>query len=114
MDYSKIALRFANYIKSRGKTVYIIRKTETGGEPWNPTTSDSTPIEIKAIQANYKKSEIDGALILKNDKKYIVTSENEIKISDKIRDGVHDLSVVDVTPVAPGGITILSILQVRK
>jgi|GEM_PF-6124181 len=112
MDFTGTAHRMKKYIHKNGKPLSLKTETVTGGDEWNPTTTTETK-SIIGIQSTFQKGEIDGSIIQNNDKKYIVSNEYEISTTDKLIDGTTEFSIINADPVAPGGTTILYIVQAR-
>ena len=112
MNFTGTAHRMKKYIHKNGKVLMLKTQVVTGGDDWNPTTTTETK-SIIGIQSAFQKGEVDGSIIQSNDKKYIVSNEYEISTTDKLIDGTTEFSIINADPVAPGGTTILYIVQAR-
>ena len=95
-----------------GRTIFIVSTVKTGSA-YNPIISENTKA-IKAIQKNYKNSEIDGSLIQSDDKRFLIYSTDAISTENKILDDGIKYSIVNVRTVMPGDTNIIYEIQARK
>ena len=113
-DYSRAVATAKRLIARFGKEATLVGRTETG-DPWRPVITDVDTTVIVAVMA-YKKHEIDGTMILAEDRKVYVSTEGvtgapvpgmKLEI-DGIRYGI-----VQVMPMQPGPVVVYWEAQVR-
>lgn len=124
-NYARSKATADRLIKRFGKTTttQLIPPPTKSGDPFNPTMSDGTPLNVNAVVLDYTTKEIDGSRILSGDRKvYVaigntdvqVTPEWRIKIKMKGDASAKEYAIIGpVKPLEPGDVTLLWELQVR-
>ena len=107
--FAKLATRL---IDKHGRACQLQGYTETGTS-YNPTRTADTPIDIKAVQTRFKLSEIDGDLIQRTDKLFLVDAQIEPTNDMRFRDGSIDYEIKNVEAVKPGETNCLYKVQCR-
>lgn len=113
-DYSRSRATADRLIKRFGQTG-AIRRTTTGGDPWDTITTE-TDYDCTLVVLDYRQSNIDGTLIQQNDKHVLVSAvglEIEPNTSDKLVLAGQPLQIIKASPLAPGGTTVLFDIQAR-
>lgn len=107
-NYNKIAQTGQKLIQKFGYNA-VIRRT---------VDSVDTDFSVTIVMLEYHPQARDGALILQNDRKALLsaigltfTPDPE---TDKLIEGSHGLQIVTVTPTSPAGVPLLYELQVRR
>lgn len=94
--------------------------TRTGGASFNPTTGSytggsTTTITSKAVRLNYRKGEIDGEMVQRDDARmYFEAGNGAPEIDDNILFDSENYRVMDVTTIAPSDTDVLYELQLRR
>lgn len=104
-----------------GKGQRISLRKQTAGA-YNPATgtaglSSSTYTGIPAAVLGYKNAEIDGTLILKGDKKVLMSADSLAVAPEKddvLSIGGVDHAIKDVEHIAPGGVNVIFKIQARR
>lgn len=92
-----------------------IRRTETSGDPWDPSTSD-TDYPCTLVALDYDQKDVDGTLIKSTDKKvYVATKGLPIQptTTDKVIIGGAVSAIVQAKPLNPAGTVVYFELQAR-
>lgn len=113
-DYSGLKGTAETLIAKFGQTMYLMRSTATGS--YNPTIS-TTSYAATGVLTEYAIRERDGTLIRVNDKKAIISTESLAIVpnnEDKLKVGGVTHEIIDVSPLSPGGTTLIYKMQVRK
>jgi hypothetical protein len=99
---------------SSSEKVYIVKKTETGGnDPLNPATVTTETIElVSAIFTEYDTNSIDGN-IQAGDRKLVSNNDVPVVIGETITQGSTSYIVIDVDTKAPTSDVLAYISQVR-
>lgn len=104
-------------IKKFGKAITFTR--DDGTSVLDPVTGQYTggsPINISGygIQSYYKKEQIDGKLVQKNDVKFVCVDLSEVPVpGDTATFGGSSYSVIDVQPIKPADTAVVFIVQAR-
>lgn len=121
-------------IEKYGKTVYLRSPATTVGwtKSWNagegryqwenditgeivysdPAT-EPNDIEGIAIEKKYEQNLIDGVNIFATDRRFITASFTNPTTENKLVIGTTILNIINVSPIEPGDVTLVHILQCR-
>jgi len=69
------------------------------------------------VQSEYHQRERDGTLIQAHDRKFLVSTEGIDIVpttEDALAVGTETYQIIDVKPLAPGGVAVMYTLQVRR
>lgn len=113
--YSGLAQTAKRLIDSKGRSVTV---RSTAGQTFDPITGTftggSTDTPLKAVFSQFKREEIDGTMILRSDKKVILSGlDITINSNDLIMDGSQQYRIVDILAVQPAETTVIYIVQAR-
>lgn len=115
-DYSGVRSTAERLIAKFGQPATLITMTATGGDPWNPVTSESeTPVTVAVF--DFKNSDVDGTLIQQNDKRVYLSTNGLSAVPEtgnKLEVGGVRHEIISVSPLAPGGVDVRYELQVRR
>lgn len=119
-----------NYAQIRDKTVIPLLKrfgkitpavllfpgTQTGPD-YNPEPGADVEVNATVVQTSWKKNEIDGKSIQKDDVKYLVSPEDltqDPELAAQINVGGIIYQIMNVDPLSPGSTIMLWTVQGRK
>ena len=110
-DYSRTAATAARLLARFGQsgTLHVIGST--GGA--DPTLTETTSAMSCAVM-QYDASEIDGALVLRNDVKIYAAATVTPTIADKVTVGGVKMAIVSVTTLKPSGTAVYHVIQARR
>lgn len=119
IDYAVIRDAADAAIAEAGQSGYL-RRTGAGAgtDPWNPGSATPVDYSIVFVLVDYSMRDRDGTTIQQNDQQAIIRAGKlEIEASDI--DQLVDKNgkvweVVNLRPLAPGGLTLLYTAQVRR
>ncbi|MDR1648766.1 MAG: hypothetical protein LBR71_00770 [Synergistaceae bacterium] len=115
-DYSSIRKKTYEKLKKYGFTATLKRTVPGSGPSWNPGPPVEAEFPILALFETYSDRMIDGTTILHGDRKVLISAEHFEafpRTTDKlIAEGV-EYNIINVSPLAPGGVSILYTLQIR-
>lgn len=95
--------------------VYLLVTNRTEGTPMAPGTETTVNILLKdAIFKSYRKSLIDGTLIMEGDRMLVCNGDVEIQQNQIIQVGADRWLVKSVDDKTPAGVPLAYIAQVRK
>ncbi len=125
IDYVKMASDVATIISNNGRNVTIIKKVKGTpadvAKPWRADTGSTTEETVKAVIGNFKSEEIDGRIIKKGDKKFLIAANAvsaaerpKIRDFDLVTDSSETWRIMGVDVVEPGSLPILFIMHVSK
>ena len=113
-DYSRSVATAKRLIARFGKDATLVGTTETG-DPWRPVLTDVDATVKVAVMA-YKKSEIDGTLVLSEDRKVYISTEGVSSAPApgmKLEIDSTRYGIVQVMPMHPGPVIVYWEAQVR-
>lgn len=94
--------------------VYLLQKTTTAGNPLNPGTVTTTPVElVNAVFTSYDKTLRDDN-IKQGDRELVSPYDVEIKAGDTITQGAVRYLVIATDPVSPTSDVLVRKSQVRQ
>ena len=108
-EFAELATELIN---EHGRACQLIGYTETGTS-YNPVRTANTPIDIKAVQSKFTLKEIDGDLIKRTDKLFLVDAVEEINTDMRFRDGSIDYEIKNAVEIKPGITNCLYKVQCR-
>ncbi|KAB2692563.1 hypothetical protein [Brucella intermedia] len=109
------SVKTADRLISKFGQTGAIRRTETSGDPWDPSTSD-TDYPCTLVALNYDQKDVDGTLIKSTDKKvYVAVAGLPIQptTTDKVIIGGVVSTIVEAKPLNPAGTVVYWMLQAR-
>ena len=114
-NYANARATAERLIANFGQSATLTQTANTGTD-YNPTLTETDYTCTLAV-IDYKQSDIDGTVILKDDKKAIISTSGLTVTptkADKLTIGgvVHD--IVEIMPLSPAGIVIIWQAQIRS
>jgi len=114
--YTNIAATASRLIAEYGKPITIKRTTAGAynaitGVTTAGTTATFTP---QGIFQTIKSELIDGTLIQRGDKMFIIDNSFSPLMSDKVTISSQDWDIVNIREVEPAGTALVTFVQVRK
>ena len=116
-------------ILENGRDVTLIRQDQSNpidpAKPWRANLdTDDISLVVKAVNANFKNEDIDGTLVRRGDKLFLIAAKtieetvvfseiSDVEKYDELLDGITLWKIVSVDTVAPGDSNILYKVQVR-
>lgn len=136
MNYEATAVKVAKSIEKAGKPVTIRRVGSAEGwtreydpavlrDKWTNNTTgtvvyvdpSTNPAEehTQAVEGNYSAAEIDGTMVLRGDRQYLVPAQEIAQpgAGDRLIDGSDDLQVINCKRISPGTVLVLYEVQCR-
>jgi len=114
-DYSPMASMALSQINRYGAS---ITKVSVSRGPFDPNTggveTTETNSTVKGVIEEYRTGEIDGKTVMRGDLKILIAGDFAVDPQDKFTVLGKSYGVVDVRHVAPGGVVLLTIVQVRR
>ncbi len=131
IDYPELAQEVADVIEGTGRDINFVRNSETPvdpAKPWRKYDTDlsgadgtaGSDITAKAVQDMYTVEEQqDNQNIRLGDSKFYVSALTlgasvDLREYDRVIDSGVSYSIVEITPIKPGDVNLLYILQVRR
>jgi hypothetical protein len=115
-DYAEAKADADEMIAEFGQTGKLRRPTTTG-PAYDPTEGSPSDKACTFVVLGYTNREIDGSRVLASDKKVLLAKGSlaiEPTTSDKLLIGGVVHSIVDVSPLSPGGTVVFYEMQVRR
>lgn len=117
-DYARSRATADRLIKRFGQAGAIRRSVTTGGQSWNPGSGSTvtTDYPCTLVLLDYSAREIDGSLIRATDKRVLIAKADlmiEPLQSDGLVIGGKAYSIMNVSPLSPGGTVVLYEVQAR-
>lgn len=110
--YDRLQATASRLIAQYGREVILLKRT-TSGTAYNPVVTENSHY-VYGVQSEYKSHEIDGTLIQRNDKKFLVYSSLVVPdTKDALQDGTKKYSIIDVKEIKPGTTNIFYEIQAR-
>lgn len=114
--YSDLAADAHDMIVEFGQTMTLKRLTPGAYDPATGTLTNTTTTETATgVELDYTSSEIDGTVILRGDRKLILstTGIGAPKVDDTVTIGTTVYTLKNVQPLSPGGTVVIYTCQVR-
>lgn len=116
--YTRMAETALKQIADKGRTITLVTPGNDVYVPGTGFVSSSTKTnKAKAVFTNYTKQDIDGTLILADDKQCLIAADAldfEPSTGDKIKEATTEWTVVRTDVVKPGSVALLYKIQVRR
>ena len=117
MSYESLAQTALRLIKRRGKDAKLKTVTTTfaEGDPGTPIRSQTSQ-DIKLVAVPIEQKYLKGDLLVTDQQVYVAAAgvQGEICATDKIEINGITNRIVELMPIAPGPITVLYIVFLRK
>ena len=110
-DYARMKVTASELVDRFGQAATIVRLVASG-DAYDPTLT-ATNLPCKAVVTSFKRHEIDGTLVQQNDRKILVTGDNEPKPDDRFTVDGLTLTIMSVRSVRPAATTLLWEVQAR-
>ena len=98
-------------IAEDGRPIQLVTLTKTGPD-YQPVITESV-VDVMAVQSFYDIRQVNGDLIQKQDRRYLIDGVIPITPDMRIRDDGVDYSIVGQPEVKPGTTSILYKVQAR-
>lgn len=115
-DYTRSVATADRLIAKFGQAGTLRRSTSTG-PAYNPTAGVPADHPCTFVVDAFKNNEVDGSRVLASDKKILLAKDGpaiEPSASDKLLIGGVVHTIVNVEPLAPGGVVVMWTLQCRR
>lgn len=108
-DYTRVRGTAERLLERFGQTATLIKPGEMIGPEWNPTPGPATEHSITVVDENSLRRDLSGTLIGEGVHSIIVSTSAGVAPSqaDRIRMGGREYEIVEVKPLAPGGVVLL-------
>lgn len=108
-DYTRVRATAERLLARFGQAVTLIKQGAAVGPEWNPTPGPGTEHIITAVDENSMRRDLSGTLIGEGVHALIVSTSAGVEPSqaDSIRMGGREYEIVEVKPLAPGGVVLL-------
>jgi hypothetical protein len=110
-DYASMKMTASELVGRFGTDANIVRLASSG-DGYDPTLT-ATNLPCKAVVTYFKRHEIDGSLVQQNDRKILVTGDNEPKPDDRFTVDGLTLTIMSVRSVRPASTTLVWVVQAR-
>jgi hypothetical protein len=119
LNYAEIREAANDAINEAGQSGYLRRTTAgTGTDPWNTGAGTVTDYPVRFVLVDYAERDRDGTLVQVNDQQAIIAVGSlaiEATEADKLVDSSGKVwEIVKLTPLTPGGVTLLYTAQIRR
>lgn len=115
--YTNMAATALKQINDKGRNLSLVSDAGSSYDPDTDTFTEETETSsFKGLVTVFKSSDIDGEMILRDDKRILIAAESISKPNngDKITDGSVTYTVVNTEEVKPGDVAVLYMVQVRR
>ena len=128
IDYNKLAVLAERLVTEAGRTVTLVRVSETPADvaaPWNGVTGVETTLVVPAVQllpnsvrvfglsALGEAGKLDGLVSVSELVYIIFAGENDLKQYTLVRDG-QDYGIMATQSLKPANTTLLGFIGVRS
>lgn len=118
-NYSRIKKTAENLISKFGAPITLVATSSVQNpEKWKAPIQSTTSVDLKAVSADYKEKYIDGSMIKRGDKKFLIAAKGvmlEPDMTGWIIDNIGSKwNIVKVSTTVPGSDKILYTVQVRQ
>jgi hypothetical protein len=111
--YARLEATATRLIAQYGKTATLIRMTVSG--PAHDPQIVETPHSVTMVETGYSLTNRNETLVLAGDKLGLISTAGETpQLDDKIEIDGTRYSFVDISPLNPGGTTLIHEFHVRK
>lgn len=112
--YPRLRATAERLIRLRGKSVTIVRPGTVTGPAHNPTVGPPVEIPAKFVETGYSMTDRNATLILTGDKLGLVEPTVAVALEDTIEIDGETYQLVDVQPLDPGGLRMLTEIVARR
>lgn len=98
-------------INKYGRDCHLVSFIKSGTD-YDPDITEEL-IPCKVLQSIFNTNEIDGTLVRRDDKKFLISSSSSPTIEMNLKDGDKTYSIISLLEVKPGDKLILSKIQAR-
>ncbi len=114
--YRLAAKTARDMIRKFGGPVTLLMPQDESFDPVAGSVTSGTPLERrgKGLLTGYKDNLVDGTVIQRGDRRLLLEAGMAPTRTTKIRIGSEIWKVVDVDTIAPGQVTVLYTVQVRR
>lgn len=114
-DWDSVAADVALGLLEAGTTAYIVRAGTPTGPAHNPTPGTPSDLAVTVVYDKFRNNEIDGTLIKAGDLKILVAAGSVVPtVADGFKDGDgNQYTIINVTPLKPGGVVVMWEIQAR-
>lgn len=95
--------------------VILVEPIDTKSDPWSSGEQTKITYEVNALISDYSQNMIDGTLIERGDKKFLIAG-NAPNIQDhwQIISNGETYNIINIMRLAPSGVTITYEVQARR
>jgi hypothetical protein len=112
--YEGLAATATALLKDKGQTMTLISKSAAAYDPATATSAETeVSTSVTGVSLNYPDKEVDGANIMRGDKKVLLSAAVEPKVQDVLIIGGERNKVLDCKALRPAGVSVIYTLQVR-
>jgi len=112
--YEGLAATAAALLKGKGQAMTLISKAIGAYDPATGVAAEiESSVSVIGVSLNYPDKEVDGANIMRGDKKVLLSATIAPKVQDVLVIGDERNKVVDCKAVKPAGPVVMYTLQVR-
>lgn len=114
-NYARPQATADRLIQRYGQAISL-KKYSSTGDAWNPTRT-ATTTSLYAAVLDYNQSEIDGTLILIDDKRVYISAKDNVSDpakGDVLVFGGRDHAIINLNTFQPAGIIVYYEAQCRK
>lgn len=116
-DYTRIRTSAHAKLKKYGMTATLRREVKAGGDEWNPAPPTVEDRDIVALLGSFSERMIDGITVKYGDRRVYVGADAlgdfVPTVEDKLVLGAIEYAIINVLPIAPGGVPVMYEIQAR-
>lgn len=109
--YSRAQSQAERALNKYGRDCHLVSFVKSGTDYDPDITEVLTP--CKVLQSIFTTNEIDGTLVRRDDKKFLIGSDHSPIIEMNLKDGDKTYSIISILEVKPGPTLIMSKIQAR-
>lgn len=109
--YSRAQSQAERALNKYGRDCHLVSFVKSGTDYDPDITEVLTP--CKVLQSIFTTNEIDGTLVRRDDKKFLIGSDHSPTIEMNLKDGDKTYSIISIQEVKPGPTLIMSKIQAR-
>ena len=116
MNYADMAATATRLITANGKPVTLRNYAAATYDHVTMTyvPGAATDVSANAVEQEYSLKEIEGTLIQQGDRKFLLASPTAPTLTMKIVVSGEEMSIVHISPVQPGTVTLCYTVWARK
>lgn len=114
--YQEAAEAASEMLEEFGAPLILIREIEDDFDPIKGETIEVPDLQISTtgVTRLYRKTLIDGTLIMQGDKELILDPKEAPTTQDRMLIDGKEWQIVGVEPVAPASVVLLYFVQIRR